>query len=457
MSKEEDSVPEEQEWLKKITRSFWWGVAGAAAFCLIYWIVVYFVTRWGLAHQDDCGLCVRESWAQAGTFGDSFGALNTLFSGIAIAGVLATFWMQRGELNRASAQADKRDKQYTQQVQAMVFQALYGALPSHIAEEKKARLEAKKAVPFNDFKKAARALVDSANKAFVRDLSDASVKDTAVNDFVGKLATLRKHIRNDDYKTWISVYREWFHIVKDILDDEESIAIFEKKLAKDLADDELEVLWWCLLRNANLNERLVEIEHPLPINSLLLAGYWRNVEDENRDRIKYLIAKSLRGEWGQYEQARELIMAVQKMLEKGKTAPQEKLRPQPAPEKKSLWRSCVDWFGHISKLSIVGSIGFILLLVVIFLIFKQPGNEWVVIAGASQALVVVAAVIQFVLMGQMGKEKDKPSASSNAAAVPPAPEAQAVETASAPENRPEGDAAVTAEPKETTTPSQEHE
>lgn len=37
-------------------------------------------------------------WTKSGTFGDTFGALNALFSGLALAGVIVTILIQRTEL-----------------------------------------------------------------------------------------------------------------------------------------------------------------------------------------------------------------------------------------------------------------------------------------------------------------------------------------------------------------------
>ncbi|MBZ9731673.1 hypothetical protein LB467_18470 [Salegentibacter sp. JZCK2] len=37
-------------------------------------------------------------WAKSGTFGDTFGALNAIFSGLALAGVIVTILIQKQEL-----------------------------------------------------------------------------------------------------------------------------------------------------------------------------------------------------------------------------------------------------------------------------------------------------------------------------------------------------------------------
>ncbi|MBO9702599.1 MAG: hypothetical protein J7604_20475 [Sporocytophaga sp.] len=42
--------------------------------------------------------CFFSDWSKSGTFGDTFGALNALFSGLALAGVIVTIMMQKSEL-----------------------------------------------------------------------------------------------------------------------------------------------------------------------------------------------------------------------------------------------------------------------------------------------------------------------------------------------------------------------
>ncbi len=58
--------------------------------CIVI-ILIWFVNMWWLMHS---GLTSDER----GTFGDMFGAINSLFSGIAMAGVIIAIIMQRQEL-----------------------------------------------------------------------------------------------------------------------------------------------------------------------------------------------------------------------------------------------------------------------------------------------------------------------------------------------------------------------
>ena len=67
-------------------RHVWYLIAGTIAAWLIYGRVIdHFFA----------------SWAEAGTFGDSFGALNTLFTGLAFVVVLASLLQQARQVEQA--------------------------------------------------------------------------------------------------------------------------------------------------------------------------------------------------------------------------------------------------------------------------------------------------------------------------------------------------------------------
>lgn len=51
-------------------------------------------------------------WAKSGTFGDTFGALNALFSGLALAGVIVTIMMQRTELRNQQIEMQETRKEF---------------------------------------------------------------------------------------------------------------------------------------------------------------------------------------------------------------------------------------------------------------------------------------------------------------------------------------------------------
>lgn len=79
-----------------------------------------------------------------GTFGDSFGAINALFSGFAFAGIIATIWLQRkelvlqreelkltrDELTKSAKAQDKSQIALNHQVNLMTKQAVLAAYQS---------------------------------------------------------------------------------------------------------------------------------------------------------------------------------------------------------------------------------------------------------------------------------------------------------------------------------------
>jgi septal ring factor EnvC (AmiA/AmiB activator) len=80
-----------------------------------------------------------DNWSERGTFGDMFGAINALFSGLAFAGLIFTIIMQREEiktnqdeieLNRQELHKSVRAQQKTQQ--ALQDQAKQTALTARI-------------------------------------------------------------------------------------------------------------------------------------------------------------------------------------------------------------------------------------------------------------------------------------------------------------------------------------
>lgn len=52
------------------------------------------------------------SWGDSGTFGDTFGALNALFSGLAFAGVIVTILIQRSELQLQRTEMQETRKEF---------------------------------------------------------------------------------------------------------------------------------------------------------------------------------------------------------------------------------------------------------------------------------------------------------------------------------------------------------
>jgi hypothetical protein len=67
-----------------------------------------------------------DSWDNRGTFGDSFGAINSLFSGLAFAGVIFTILLQRRELSlqREELNLTRKELHRTAEAQELSHQAL---------------------------------------------------------------------------------------------------------------------------------------------------------------------------------------------------------------------------------------------------------------------------------------------------------------------------------------------
>lgn len=64
-----------------------------------------------------------KTWPERGTFGDMFGSINTLFSGLAFAGVVTTLFLQRQDLEIQRQVQDTQLKDLKQQAEATVRSA----------------------------------------------------------------------------------------------------------------------------------------------------------------------------------------------------------------------------------------------------------------------------------------------------------------------------------------------
>lgn len=80
------------------------------------------------------------SWAHRGTFGDMFGAVNTLFSGLAFAGVIYAIFLQseelalqRNELKLTRDELAKASVAQSEQAQALLESAKINALSSQLS------------------------------------------------------------------------------------------------------------------------------------------------------------------------------------------------------------------------------------------------------------------------------------------------------------------------------------
>ncbi|MCD8426006.1 putative phage abortive infection protein [Tenacibaculum dicentrarchi] len=77
----------------------------------IAWITSIFVLKWKFSN-----------WTIRGTFGDSFGAINSLFSGLALGGIIYTIFLQKKELSLQRKELKNTRKEFTIQNKTLRLQ-----------------------------------------------------------------------------------------------------------------------------------------------------------------------------------------------------------------------------------------------------------------------------------------------------------------------------------------------
>ncbi len=88
-------------------------------------IVLIAVAGWGYFAAHYLGGLLGGGLEKAGVWGDTFGALNAFFGGLAFSGVIATLWMQRRELaNQQNQLRDAQREQHLQRFDSTFFQLL---------------------------------------------------------------------------------------------------------------------------------------------------------------------------------------------------------------------------------------------------------------------------------------------------------------------------------------------
>ena len=103
----------------------WQIVALVALVMLVIWFAVpeFLLSRHGKV-------------ANAGEFGDVYGSINALYSGLAFAALIATVVLQRRELHQNTAELKNSAEALARQVQLMSLSARLQALPMLIEQEK---------------------------------------------------------------------------------------------------------------------------------------------------------------------------------------------------------------------------------------------------------------------------------------------------------------------------------
>ena len=82
-------------------------------------------------------LCIFLShWAERGTFGDLFGSVNALFSGLALLGIIATILLQQKELSLSTRELRNSAKALQKQVELAADTARLQVLPGLIQTQK---------------------------------------------------------------------------------------------------------------------------------------------------------------------------------------------------------------------------------------------------------------------------------------------------------------------------------
>jgi len=87
--------------------------------------VIFVILAWGFFAAQYLGAFVGGNIEQAGQWGDTFGAINALFGGLAFSGVLATLLIQQRELTKQQEQIQSAElQQHLQRFDSTFFQLL---------------------------------------------------------------------------------------------------------------------------------------------------------------------------------------------------------------------------------------------------------------------------------------------------------------------------------------------
>jgi hypothetical protein len=80
---------------------------------IISWAIILVFLLWGISWLL-ISTCLND-WKDRGTFGDMFGAVNSLFTGLAFAGLIYTIYLQREELERTDEELKNHKLQLEKQ------------------------------------------------------------------------------------------------------------------------------------------------------------------------------------------------------------------------------------------------------------------------------------------------------------------------------------------------------
>ncbi|MCK4661050.1 MAG: hypothetical protein KAV82_16135 [Phycisphaerae bacterium] len=93
-----------------------WLIVGCVVVLVLAAFVFYVLGLFACSISDGECNAVNKKWALLGTFGDSFGAMNALFSGVALIGVVVALIYQRRELGGQLEELQKSVKHQAKQL-----------------------------------------------------------------------------------------------------------------------------------------------------------------------------------------------------------------------------------------------------------------------------------------------------------------------------------------------------
>jgi hypothetical protein len=75
----------------------------------LFWVIALFAVVIEVASGFIIYFSFKDGWKDSSNFGETFGATNTLFSGLALAGVIYTLYLQKNALEEQRIQFKKSD------------------------------------------------------------------------------------------------------------------------------------------------------------------------------------------------------------------------------------------------------------------------------------------------------------------------------------------------------------
>lgn len=108
---------------------------GGVNLCTGVLIVILFILLW--VGSGTAIYYALPNWQERGMFGDMFGSINSLFSGLALLGVVAALWFQQRELDDGARAQEQTIQALIQQAEVLKLTAKLNALSAkaHVFSE----------------------------------------------------------------------------------------------------------------------------------------------------------------------------------------------------------------------------------------------------------------------------------------------------------------------------------